>query len=149
MTKEHEFTELEKIIEDLSENTDSFKSNGMSPEKAAKVIKKFGNKAKESLERGISLEEAAKEFEYSGSLFVILKDRMRKTKGFKETSKLRDILHEQDVVGAIRLEKVLVNNKDDASLMLEELKAHIEELHARLLGVSCEPHLEKLSKGVK
>jgi hypothetical protein len=133
MTNEQEFTELERIIEDLSENTKFFKSNGMTPEKAAKVITKFGSKAKGSLESGMSLEQAAKEFEYSGSLFVILKDRMRKTKSFNT---FRDVLYEQDIVEAIRLEKLLVNNKDDPSLMLEELKAHIDELHARLLGIS-------------
>ena len=106
MTKEEEITDLERIIDDLSENTEFFNSNGMSPEKAAKVIKKFGSKAKGFLESGMSLEEAAKEFEYRGSLFVILKDRMRKTKGFNT---FRDILHEQDIAAAIRLEKLLVN----------------------------------------
>jgi hypothetical protein len=78
----------------------------MSPGKAAKVIKKFGSKAKELLGNGMSLEQAAKEFEYSGSLFVILKDRMRKTKGLNT---FRDILNDQDIVGAMRLEKLLVN----------------------------------------
>lgn len=112
MTKEQQITELERIVEDLSENTELSKSNGMSPQKAAKVIKKFGSKAKESLENGKSLEEAAREFEYSGSLFVILKDRMRKTKGFNT---FRDILQEQDIVGAIRLEKLLVNTPNKIS----------------------------------
>jgi hypothetical protein len=109
MTKEQEFTELERIIEDLSDNTEFFKSNGMTPEKATKVIKKFESKAKELLESGISLEEAATEFEYRGSLFVILKERMRKAEGFNTFC---DILHEQDIVGAIRLEKLLVNTPD-------------------------------------
>jgi hypothetical protein len=112
MTKEEEITDLERIIEDLSENTQFFKGNGMSPEKAVKVIKKFESKAKESLEIGRSLEEAAKEFEYSGSLFVILKERMRKTNGFNT---FRDILHEQDIVGAIRLEKLFVNTPNKIS----------------------------------
>jgi hypothetical protein len=112
MTKEEGIMELERIIEDLAENTESFRSNGMSPQKAAKVIKKFGSKAKEPLENGKSLEQAAKEFEYSGSLFVILKDRMRKTKDFNT---FRDILHEQDIVGAIRLEKLLVNTPNKIS----------------------------------
>jgi len=106
MAREKEITELERILEDLSENTQFFKSNGMSPQKAAKVIKKFGSKAKELLESGMSLEQAAKEFEYRGSLFAILKDRMRKTEGFNT---FRDILPEQDIVGAIQLERLLVN----------------------------------------
>jgi hypothetical protein len=54
----------------------------------------------------MSLEQAAKEFEYSGSLFVILKDRLRKTKGFNT---FRDILNDQDIVGAMRLEELFVN----------------------------------------